>query len=320
MEKFRAVFDFCLAHQKALGYGTVSLLTIGGERVFSDTIFKCPCNAWSVFYGLVFLLVPALILFLLGLLLSVQSWKVLTGCCAPGKLKRCCQWGFFLRNLQMLAMVIVGAAVSPLTWISVALLGGRFYECAASGNPILQAYVCEGKKNQTECSIQMIQAPCQQKTSKDMQEVLLVLQAQSQVIGWLLIATIFLIALVLTCIFRCRSPVSMLQLAFWKIYLEKERQIFEEKAKEHATKLAERNLKSFFNSTELEPFKTPSPKAWRGISSLFTFDPEEHYYSMIHKYVSCRSKSDSIKSEEADVIPACLNFVDAGGIAAEQMI
>lgn len=97
------------------------------------------------------------------------------------------------------------------------------------------------------------------------------------------------------------------------MYLDKEQQLFEVKAKEHAAKLAERNLNCFFDSTELQPFQTPSTKAWQGISSLFAFNPEEHYYSMIHKYVSRKHNGGSIKSEEGDMFPACLGFVDSAG-------
>ncbi|XP_061482063.1 calcium homeostasis modulator protein 6-like [Rhineura floridana] len=140
------------------------------------------------------------------------------------------------------------------------------------------------------------------------------------VMGWILIASVFILALVSICISRCRSPVSILQLAFWKMYLEKEQQLYEIKAKEHATKLAERNIKCFFDSTELEPFHTPSAKAWHGISSLFAFNPEDHYYSMIHKYVSTKTSSGSIRSAEGDTFPCCLEFVAGAGGTEAQMI
>ncbi|XP_053140192.1 calcium homeostasis modulator protein 6-like isoform X2 [Hemicordylus capensis] len=134
--------------------------------------------------------------------------------------------------------------------------------------------------------------------------------ASEKVMGWILISFVIILALLSTCISRCRSPVSVLHLAFWKMYLEKERKLFEDKAQEHATKLAERNLNCFFHDTEPESFQTPSIKAWEGISSLFAFNPEKQYYSMIHKYVSSKSKSGSIKSNEGDTFHVCLGFVD----------
>ncbi|CAI5769989.1 Uncharacterized protein PODLI_1B014270 [Podarcis lilfordi] len=179
MDKFHAVFDFCLNHQKALGYGAVSLLTVGSERIFSAVVFKCPCNSWNMLYGLVFLLVPALILFLLGFLLSSQSWKILTGSCAPNRLCRCPHGTRFRHYLKVLGLVIVRASVAPLTWIAVALLGSRFYECAASGSSSVQAYMCKGKGD--ECVEKMPQVPCQSGTAtSEMQDILMSLQAQSQ--------------------------------------------------------------------------------------------------------------------------------------------
>nr|XP_020666483.1 protein FAM26F [Pogona vitticeps] len=318
MEKVHKVLDFFLSHQKALGYGAISLLTIGSERIFSVAVFKCPCNSWNMLYGAVFLLVPAFILFLLGMLLKTRSWKVLTGCCATSRMGRCPHSSRFCRYLQVLWLEAASAAVAPFTWIAVALLGGSFYECAATGNSIVQQQMCKGKTEEgiKECLEMVPKVPCDTSASpSEMQNMLTSLRAQSQVIGWILIAIVFTLVLAGTCISRCRSPVSILQLAFWKIYMEKESQLFEVKAKEHAVKLAERNLKCFFDSTELEPFETPSSKAWHGVSSLFAFNPEQHYYSMIHKYVTCKSKSGSIRSTEGDTFPMSLGFVDAAGVA-----
>ncbi|XP_053880250.1 calcium homeostasis modulator protein 6-like [Malaclemys terrapin pileata] len=306
MEKFRTVLDFCLSHQKVLGYSVVSLLTAGSERLFSAVAFQCPCNSWNMLYGSVFLLVPALILFLLGYLLNVRAWRLFTGCCAPG---RCCciiHRRRFWRYVGVLWLMTVSAAVAPLTWIAVALLGANFYECAVSGSSLLQRHLCQGRG--TECHEQVARIPCGGTLPKEAQ-TFVSLQTQSQVLGWILIASIMALVLAVTCINRCRSPVSFLQLRFWKIYLEKEREVFERKAKEHATKLAERNLKCFFESTEPEPFQTPSNKDWQQISSLYAFNTKGQYYSMIHKYVSA-NRGTSIKSTEEDMFSPALGFVD----------
>lgn len=176
MDKFRTVLDFCLSHQKVLGYGAVSLITAGSERIFSVVVFKCPCNSWNLLYGSVFLLVPALILFLLGLLLSTRCWKVLTGCCDPGQISRWSHRGRICRYLRVLWMVFIGAAVAPLTWIAVALLGGHFYECAASGSAMMQRLLCRG--NRSQCLEEMLRVPCGGKGGEDL---LMSLRAQSQV-------------------------------------------------------------------------------------------------------------------------------------------
>nr|XP_025040494.1 calcium homeostasis modulator protein 6-like [Pelodiscus sinensis] len=299
MEKFRTVLDFCLSHQKVIGYSAVSLLTAASERLFSVVVFQCPCNSWNMYYGSVFLLVPALILFLLGCLLNVGTWRVFTGCVG-----RCCRYS------KVLWLVTVSTSVAPLTWIAVALLGASFYECAASGSSLIQKHLCKGKG--TQCHEQVARMPCGGTLSHEVKEFLS-FRAQSQVLGWILIACIMALVLVVTCINRCRSPVSFLQLKFWKIYLAKEKELFESKAKEHATKLAERNLKCFFEFTDPEQFQTPSNKDWQQISSLYAFNTKRQYYSMIHKYV-CANRGASIKSTEGDMFSPALGFVDGTDI------
>ncbi|KFV00815.1 Protein FAM26F, partial [Tauraco erythrolophus] len=128
-------------------------------------------------------------------------------------------------------------------------------------------------------------------------------------IGWLLIASIMTAALILTCVSRCCSPVSYLQLKFWKIYSEKEQELFEIKAKEHATRLAERNVNCFFEATDSAPFQTPSNEDWQKISCLYTFDSREQYYSMLHKYVNT-NRGESGRFGEGDQNPPVLGFVD----------
>lgn len=118
--------------------------------------------------------------------------------------------------------------------------------------------------------------------------------------------TLYLIA---TCVNHCMSPVSYLQLKFWKIYWRKEWELFQIKAEEHATKLAEINTNSFFEGTNQEPFGTPSNEDWWKISSLYTFSSQEQYYSMLHKYVKT-NRGSSVVSGEGDQNPPVLGFVD----------
>lgn len=181
MEKFRSVLDLHLKHHSALGYGLVTLLTAGGERVFSAAVFQCPCSAtWNLPYGLVFLLVPALALFLLGYVLNARTWRLLTGCCARGARSRSC--GAALRDAVVCAQLSAAAAVAPLTWVSVALLGGAFYECAATGTGPLARRLCRGRD--PTCEAQLPLAPCGLAQASDAQALLKELKAQSQVRRW----------------------------------------------------------------------------------------------------------------------------------------
>ncbi|XP_043448101.1 calcium homeostasis modulator protein 6 [Prionailurus bengalensis] len=311
MDKFQAVLNLHLQHPRALGYGLVTLLTAGGERLFSVAVFQCPCSAaWNLPYGLVFLLVPALALFLLGYVLSARTWRLLTGCCARGARPGGC--GPRLRAALVCVQLSATAAVAPLTWVAVALLGGAFYECAASGSAPLARLLCRGRD--AACEAQLPLAPCHQARAPDAQDLLKELKAQSQVLGWILIAVVITFLLIFTSIIRCLSPVSFLQLKFWKIYLEQEQQILKSQATEHATELAKENVKCFFECSHPKEYNTPSIRDWQQISSLYTFNPKEQYYSMLHKYVHRTEKSESIKSKEGDTVIPILGFVDTPGM------
>ncbi|EHB15272.1 Protein FAM26F [Heterocephalus glaber] len=257
MDKFKTVLDLYLKHRSALGYGLVTLLTAGGEKIFSAVVFQCPCSAaWNLPYGLVFLLVPALALFLLGYVLSARTWRLLTGCCE------------------------------------------RARGCARPRGALLPL------------------VPCGQATPPTVQDLLKELKAQSQVLGWVLIAGVIILLLICTSVTRCLSPISYLQLKFWKIYSEKEQQILKSQATEHATELAKENIKCFFEGSRPNEYSTPSIKDWQQISSLYTFNPKDQYYSILHKYVNRKEKSNSIRSVEGDSVIPVLGFVDSSGISS----
>ncbi|XP_009705288.1 PREDICTED: protein FAM26F [Cariama cristata] len=285
MDKLRGVLDFCIHHQTVLSYSFVSLLTAASEHIFSSVVFKCPCDSGNMLYGSIFLIVPAFILFLLGYVVNPKTWHLLTGVCSLDKRAICA------RYCQTLVLVTASASVAPVTWLAVALLGASFYECAASGNSLIKSIMCKDKGQQ--CQDLVAKIPCNPKFSEEVSKEALSLQAQSQLIGWLLIVVIMAIALISTCVKRCRSPVSYLQHKFQATYLKKEEEVFERKVQEHATRLAERNVDDFFGGTDPASFTTPSNTDWQNISLLYTFDPQKQYYSMLHAYVNERRGSSN---------------------------
>ncbi|NXP89561.1 CAHM6 protein, partial [Passerina amoena] len=307
MERLQKAVDFCIRHQTTLRYSIVSLLTAASERIFSSVVFKCPCNSANMLYGYSFLLVPAFVLLLLGYMMSTRAWLMFTGTCCPKKHPQCCSCRICAHFCQPLWLLTAKALVAPLTWIAVALLGANFYECAASGSNITARLFCKDKGNYSQ--EQLYKMPCDEKLSAVMSSACLSFQAQSQLIGWFLIAGIMTAVLILKCVNHCCSPVSYLQLKFWKIYSRKEHELFKIKANEHATKLAEGNIDCFFEATDPAPFHTPSNEDWKKISILYTFNSQEHYYSMLHKYVSTnRGKSTKFKEEGQHL--NVLEFVD----------
>lgn len=106
-----------------------------------------------------------------------------------------------------------------------------------------------------------------------------------QILGWCIIIIAAFMGLLGTCYKNCRSKVSFLQLTFWKRYVEKEKERFDAFAVEYANKLAERNLQSFFENKDPDPFPFPHHKAWEEISAYYTFSKSEQYYSTLQRYV-----------------------------------
>ncbi|KAF1387507.1 hypothetical protein PFLUV_G00079680 [Perca fluviatilis] len=324
MEKFKMVLDIA-TKQNSLGFGAVALVTAGGEQFFSVAMFSCPCNDLNFVYGMVFLLVPALALLLLGYILSKKTWKTLTGVCQ--RRAALCRWRRLTVICTALFQVSSTALVAPASWIAVALINGKFYECAMTGTNVTayNKYLCGEKGSRLQCQQELYRLPCGTGNSVpqlDRQDVLLTLKAQSQILGWLLVASIMLSSLLLTCVARCTSPISYLQIRFWRDYVHEESSLMDSYTTKHAKQLAERNVKSFFNKISPEEIVTPSNKDWEKISSLYTFSTKDNYYSTLHRAVEDSQEADngmirltSVKSNDsAGHTPAVLSFVDDGSV------
>ncbi|XP_010863870.1 calcium homeostasis modulator protein 6 [Esox lucius] len=319
MDKFKTIISVVQKQQTSLGFGLVALLTAGGEQIFSSVVFECPCSVWNFTYGVVFLLVPALALLVLGYIMSNKTWKLFTGLCNRkskfASLKNLCACGL------VFFQITTSAVIAPVTWIAVALLNGKYFECAVTGVnvTVFTNHLCDGMTPQ--CQNELFKLPCgRAKAYPGSDVVLATIRAESQILGWLLIASIMVFNLLLTCVARCNSPVSYLQLKFWKAYTQQESDLLEIYSSDHAKKLADRNLKSFFQLTPPEPVTTPPNRAWEKISSLYKFSSKNTYYSILHKYVEtfhdpaeAKDYKMSVRSDGPDTVnPAALSFVDEG--------
>ncbi|XP_074046336.1 calcium homeostasis modulator protein 6-like [Macrotis lagotis] len=288
MEKFAHLLDLCIKHHRVLGMGMLSLLTAGGESLFSNVVFQCPCSAvWNLPYSLVFFLVPALVLFLLGYLLSSDAGQVVTGCCALKEGDPCCNTcgntccNTCCNRMGMCSQITLAAAVAPVTWIAVALLGGNYYECAASGSLWMQKRLCLDQKS--NCTEEVVKMPCQKERSEEVKVFLQDFQAQSQFAGWILVAFTMFLFTTVKLYTSCTSPMSFLQLKFMKIYKKEENEMLKTESQEYATKLAERNVKYFFENEGLMGVKIPSADKWKKISTVHQIN--DTHYSSLHKYV-----------------------------------
>lgn len=107
----------------------------------------------------------------------------------------------------------------------------------------------------------------------------------SQILGWCVIVAMAVFSLIATCCASCQSKVSHLQLMFWKVYAEKEKEQLEQTFQLYATKLSERNLKCFFENRKPEVMPLPAFQAWEDASQLYTFSSSKQHYSTIHRLV-----------------------------------
>ncbi|KAJ7988615.1 hypothetical protein DPEC_G00311050 [Dallia pectoralis] len=286
MENARTIIRFFTNQKNTIGYSLMAVLTVGGERLFSMFSFQCPCNYNQNFaYGMLFLLGPGLVLLVLGLFFSTKLWRLYTGCCLNPR--RLCPRGNYFNCFKVLSNIFFGVCVAPIMWLCVALLNGTFYECAVSG--LEEKFVVDMFcKNRTlKCSDELARVPCSKSNlpGDESQELLLMLRSQSQILGWCIILVSAVIGLLRTCYTNCRSQVSYMQLTFWKRYIEKENDQFDNYVLDYASKLAERNLKSFFEDRKAEKFPFPNHTAWEEISELYTFTKSEQCYSTLQRYI-----------------------------------
>lgn len=185
MDKFKTVLNIA-SKQTHLGFGGVALITAGGEQIFSSVAFRCPCNELNFYYGMVFLLVPALALLLLGYFLSNKTWKMVTGLLY--RRENLCKWKHLSVTIKTFIQVSAAAMVAPSSWIAVALLSGNYYECTMTGINVTayNQYVCRENEAREDCVKKLHKFPCER--SND--EVLKALRAQSQVSNLLMCPTL----------------------------------------------------------------------------------------------------------------------------------
>uniref|UniRef100_A0A8C5PMI0 Calcium homeostasis modulator family member 5 n=1 Tax=Leptobrachium leishanense TaxID=445787 RepID=A0A8C5PMI0_9ANUR len=299
MDALHKFVQFFTDKKSAIVYGFLALITVGGQQLFSLVAFKCPCSKQNLVYGFMFLFAPALILLILGYFLDGRTWKLYTGCCLNpkkifpnGNIYHCC-FGFVHLTLN--------AFIVPVMWISIALLNGTFYACAMSGwqNPEFVQLLCYNKS--INCPRDVFKVTCSNTSMPALEslEITRVLQAQSQVIGWWLITVSCVSSLLITCYVNCRSKVSSLQMSFWRIYMGKEKEKFDQLAQEYASKLAERNLRSFFENKDPEPLELPDSKSWEEVSTLYTYNWNHQYYSTMHSFVERHEKRNETEGEES---------------------
>lgn len=177
-ENFKFLALFFKSKDVMIFNGLVALGTVGSQELFSVVAFHCPCAPErNYMYGLAAIGVPALVLFLIGIMLNGHTWNMVAEC-RKRAMKNCSTPATFL----LFGSIAGRAAVAPVTWSVISLLRGEAYVCARSEfiNPNTLMGLVTDIGPETMARIPCKDAPSSILAYKD--EVIRRLQYESQVI------------------------------------------------------------------------------------------------------------------------------------------
>lgn len=248
-ENFKFVSLFFKSKDVMIFNGLIALGTVASQTMYNIFAFSCPCSSGRNYrYGLAAIGVPALVLFLIGIMMNKNMWDLVSEC----RLRRC-------RKLaRVAAFAVVGsvigrAAVAPVTWMVISLLRGEGYVCALSEfiDPTTLKDFPLGQGSEV-----MARLPCEGSVHTELQsfwlEIERRLKYESQLFGWLLVAVVALAVFVMLCAKRCCSPLGYQQEAYWSQFRSCENDLFQRTAEAHARLHAAESVKSFFGFVALE--------------------------------------------------------------------
>ncbi|XP_023281531.1 calcium homeostasis modulator protein 2 [Seriola lalandi dorsalis] len=248
-ENFKFVSLFFKSKDVMIFNGLIALGTVAGQTAYSVFAFNCPCaSGRNYVYGLAAIGVPALVLFLVGIMMNKSTWDLVFEC----RLRKCRKLSG-ASAFALLGTIIGRAVVAPLTWVVISLLKGKVYTCALS--EFVNRSTLENFPSDQGSEV-MAKLPCQASGPAELQgfwnEIERRLKYESQLIGWLLVAGMSLMVFLILCMKRCSSPLGYLQEDYWSQYRSNENNLFERTAAVHAQLLAAENVKRFFGFVALE--------------------------------------------------------------------
>ncbi|XP_034754585.1 calcium homeostasis modulator protein 2-like [Etheostoma cragini] len=248
-ENFKFVSLFFKSKDVMIFNGLIALGTVASQTAYNIFAFECPCSSGRNYrYGLAAIGVPALVFFLIGIMMSKTTWDLVSEC----RLRKC-QKLSGAAAFAVLGTIIGRGVVAPITWSVISLLQGQAYTCALS--EFVDPSTVEGFPPDQGPEV-MAKFPCQESVPKELRgfwaEINRRLKYESQLIGWLLVGGICLTVFLMLCMKRCSSPLGYLQDNYWSQYRSNENALFQNTAAVHARILAAENVKSFFGFVALE--------------------------------------------------------------------
>ncbi|XP_035209103.1 calcium homeostasis modulator protein-like, partial [Stegodyphus dumicola] len=154
--------SFLQNHQVSFTNGVLIVFTIGGEKIFRFASFKCPCQQpLASVYGSSFMIGPAVIIGVIGILVNNLTWRLCHGCMYRSPRSR----HGVPETIRQCSSIFARSCVVPSAWLFVTLLDGNYYVCLAST------------------------APCETESEENKRLV-----ATSQIISWIFLVTTVAIA------------------------------------------------------------------------------------------------------------------------------
>ncbi|KAM9345095.1 calcium homeostasis modulator protein 2-like [Symphorus nematophorus] len=313
-ENFKFMSLFFKSKDVMIFNGLVALGTVAGQTAYNVFAFNCPCSSGrNYLYGLAAIGVPALALFLVGIMMNKSTWDLVFEC----RIRNCRKLSG-ATAFALLGNIVGRAVVAPLTWAVISLLQGQAYTCAFS--EFVDPHALEGFPSINKSEI-MARFPCKGGVPEQMQgfwaEIERQLKYESQLIGWLVVAGMSLAVFLTLCMKRCTSPLGYLQEEYWSVYRSNEKTLFQRTAAVHARLLAAENIKNFFgfvaldnqDKEDLAEHQSASPicsKEWNRVTGVDLYREKNGLplYSRLNKWATY-SQGDDLEAMEKEMEALC---------------
>ena len=229
--------------KRSLLYGSMAVLTIGLEELIKSVVFNCPCEGYFP-YGLAFLWVPALLLFLAGILVDSDLWKL-----ARIKKKNMTQspGRRYLKAFLATPYIFINAGIAPVAWLVISFLRQQYYTCAYFGPPLDSEVAVGNATDKCGGALGF--------RSRELEESY---KIRSQITGWSLMLMAVCILFTSVSIRRClrkRKELKMPSLEYYH-YIEAEMALkeFHTMAKDCAKQNAKENVEKSFQNAKIKAF------------------------------------------------------------------
>lgn len=154
-ENFKFASLFFKSKDVVIFNGLIALGTVASQTAYNFFAFECPCSPRrNYIYGLAVIGVPALVFFLIGIMVNRSTWDLVSEC----RLRNCRKLSG-AAAFALMGTIIGRAVVAPLTWVVISLLQGQAYTCALSefvdpstlegfpsdnGSEVIAKFPCQG--------------------------------------------------------------------------------------------------------------------------------------------------------------------------------